>query len=378
MQADQLKQSLKSEALRLGFDFAAVSPAVELNGYSKLKAWLEKGFHGEMDYLETRREAYRHPAGVLPEVKSVVMLGMSYHFDVTSFPRAPTRGRIARYAWSGVDYHDVIFKKLKQLCKFGKSIDPEMSIRGVVDTAPLLEREVAQMAGLGWHAKNTMLINREFGSWFLLAAILTSIELPADAPMETDHCGTCTACIDACPTDAFVQPGTLDATRCISYLTIEHRSPIPIDLRGQMGDWILGCDICQDVCPWNNKAIVTNREEFAPKSELRPLELADLFLLSDDQFRERFRKTPLWRPKRRGILRNAAIALGNQPSLKGLHSLEVGINDTEPLIRGASAWAIGQHSTVAKEQAVKILRQRQIIEDDEYVVSEIKLAIEDG
>ena len=244
MNASQLTQSLKQEAHRLGFNFAGVAAAVKPHGYTRLNDWIGEGFHGEMEYMETRREVYQHPEGVLPEVRSIMMLGLSYHQNVASLQPEPGAGRVARYAWGQVDYHDLIHKKLKSLCRFARAQKDGLAIRGVVDTAPLLEREFAQLAGMGWHAKNTMLINRELGSWFLIAAILTDEELEVDAPIATDHCGTCTACIEACPTDAFVSPGTLDATKCISYLTIEHRSPIPHELREKMGDWILGCDVC--------------------------------------------------------------------------------------------------------------------------------------
>ncbi len=374
MNTSELTKSLQSEAYRLGFDFVGVARAVEPSGFVRLNGWLEQGFHGEMEYMETRRDAYQHPKGVLPEVRSVMMLGLSYHTDVDSLQHEPGIGRVARYAWGQGDYHDIIHKKLKQLCRTARELNGDISIRGVVDTAPLLEREFARLAGMGWHAKNTMLINRELGSWFLIAAILTDAELEPDTPMETSHCGTCTACIEACPTDAFVEPGTLDANKCISYLTIEHRSPIPLDLRGQMGDWILGCDVCQDVCPWNNKAQKSKNVEFMPVDELRPLDLHSLFRLDDDQFRAQFRKTPLWRPKRRGILRNAAIALGNQPSEEGLSSLALGINDVETLIRGASAWAIGKHRP-SYPAATSLLEKRLEIETDAEVVNEIKFAM---
>jgi epoxyqueuosine reductase len=375
MQTSNLTESLKQEAKKLGFGFAGVSPAVAPNGFVRLESWLEHGFHGEMDYMETRRDAYRSPAGVLPNVRSILMLAMSYHLDVASLPHQPGKGRVARYAWGQGDYHDLIHRKLKQLCRHARSLDENISIRGVVDTAPLLEREFAQLTGMGWHAKNTMLINRELGSWFLIAAILTDAELVPDAAMSTNHCGTCTACIEACPTDAFVEPGSLDATKCISYLTIEHRSPIPLELRSQMSDWILGCDVCQDVCPWNRKAAVSEQEFFQPDDSLRPLDLHELFRMDDTQFRARFRKTPLWRPKRRGILRNAAIALGNNPSAKGLESLSLGLNDGEPLVRGACAWAIAQHSD-SWERKLRLLTDRLESEQEPMVIDEIETAIE--
>jgi len=197
--------------------------------------------------------------------------------------------------------------------------------------------------------------------------------LEYDTPIQTDHCGTCTACLDACPTDAFVEPHVLDATKCISYLTIEHRSQIPESIRPQMGNWILGCDVCQEVCPWNRKAPLSSEPAFAPLAEHNPIELRALFDLDDDGFRERFRKTPLWRPKRRGILRNAAIALGNFPAEGNVAPLEKGLNDCEPLIRGASAWALGQH---AEKLARTCLDKRMAIEADPSVRVEIESAVE--
>jgi epoxyqueuosine reductase len=268
---------------------------------------------------------------------------------------------------------------LKDLKRFAGGLTNEdnepVSARGVVDTAPLLEREFAQLAGLGWAAKNTMLISPKQGSWFLLAALLLDQPLEHDTPFEGYHCGTCTACLDACPTDAFVQPGKMDATRCISYLTIEHRSPIPIELRSKMDNWILGCDICQEVCPWNRKAAVSSEPTFQPREDFNPLSLHELFWLTDDQFRARFRKTPLWRPRRRGILRNAAIALGNRPSTENLEPLTRGLGDPEPLVRGASAWALGQHRMVSNRG---VLHDRLQIEDDPTVRDEITQAMQES
>ena len=380
MNPAQLAQSLKAEACQQGFDFVGIAPALDARGYSRFNNWLDDGFYGEMEYLQTRRIAYQHPRGVLPEARSVMMLAMSYHTDQASADCQPGRGRIARYAWGQVDYHDYIHKKLKLLCRSINGHLPDATVRGVVDTAPLLEREFAQLAGLGWHAKNTMLIHPKLGSWFLIAAVLLDVELEYDAPFEAAHCGTCTACIAACPTDAFVKPGVMDATRCISYLTIEHRSPIPVEFRPMMQDWILGCDICQNVCPWNNKAQTTSHEVFEPLPELTPLDLHGLFRLDDDGFRARFRKTPLWRPKRRGILRNAAIALGNNPSAKGLETLGLGIKDSEPLVRGAAAWAIDQHRLVPEfaVDSQSLLRDAVASESDPIVVDEIEQAIAAG
>ncbi len=364
----ELTQSLKSEARRLGFAHAGCSPAADVVTMPHLNNWLDAGMNGEMEYMQTRRDAYRHPRSVMESVVSVLVLALPYQ-TTAPVTEQPLSGRIARYAWGTSDYHDVIHKRLKQLCKFAQTLDDDVVTRGVVDTAPLLEREFAQKSGMGWAAKNTMVINREIGSYFFLAALLINQPLEYDDPFVADHCGTCTACLDACPTDAFVSPRVLDANKCISYLTIEHRSPIDVELRPQMGDWILGCDICQEVCPWNRKPEPMGETVFEPQEQFNPLSLVELFDLTDDAFRTRFRKTPLWRPKRRGILRNAAIALGNEANPDAVTALCKGLNDGEPLVRGASAWALRQiNSPVGKEQ----LQLRESVEGDKYVLSEIR------
>jgi len=367
MNPNQLTKSLKQEAERLGFDISGACAAVTPTGFHQFVDWLDQGFAGEMNYLEDRKEAYEHPSHVLPGAMSILMLGLNYQ-TAPAVQSTSGTGRIARYAWSNVDYHDLVHKKLKQLKRFVKDLDPSIGVRGVVDTAPLLEREFAELAGIGWRAKNTLLINKTAGSWFFLAALLLDVPLQYDEPMVTNHCGTCTACIDACPTDAFVQPHVLDATQCISYLTIEHRTAVPTALRSKMQDWILGCDICQEVCPWNRKAPLSQEADFQPLDGHNPIELRSLFQLTDDQFRERFRKTPLWRPKRRGILRNAAIALGNTPNQDNLDALALGLTDSEPLVRGATAWALGNHHY---DRASEILKQALGLEPMDEVRQEI-------
>lgn len=373
MTPPKLTQSLKAEANRLGFELTGACPAGSPLGFEKFSQWLDAGYAGEMHYLEERKEAYRDPESVHPGTVSLLMLGMNYQTEIPK-PTSPGTGRVARYAWGTADYHDVIHKRLKQLKTFVRSIDETINVRGVVDTAPLLEREFAELAGIGWRAKNTLVINKHNGSWFLLAALLLDVELEYDSPIQTDHCGTCTACIDNCPTDAFVSPHVLDATKCISYLTIEHRSPIPKEIRSQMGDWILGCDVCQEVCPWNQKSSLSNEPSFEPIGDHNPIDLRKFFSLTDGQFRARFRKTPLWRPKRRGILRNAAIALGNRPHNDNIAPLSLGLGDVEPLIRGASAWALGRHEN---EQAQSLLKSQLKNEPDSIVREEIADALKD-
>lgn len=330
-----------------------------------------------MAYFESRRDAYRHPAAILDGVRSLVAL--AYPYPAARFRElSPGEGKLARYVWSGLDYHDVLHPKLKSLCKLISDARPGSRSRGVVDTAPLLEREIAQQAGLGWIGKNTLLLNRREGSYFFLCCLLTDVELPYDTSHDTAHCGSCTACLDACPTDAFTQPGVLDASRCISYLTIEHRGPIPIEFRSPIGDWLFGCDVCQEICPWNRKrarpSLADSPSDASPQPAEVPwdgMELGELFRLDEQAFRARFRSTPLWRTRRRGILRNAAIVLGNQRCPQSVDALVLGLSDADPIVRGASAWALGQIGTEAAREA---LAKRQRIEVERIVIEEINAA----
>ena len=326
-----------------------------------------------MLYLEARRDAYHDPQLVLEGARSVVMLGMAYRSEQPREPAAG-QGRVSRYAWGASDYHQVIRDRLHKLADAIRGLAPESKTRCVVDTAPLLERDFARLAGLGWIGKNTLLINKPQGSFFFLAAVLTDLELDYDEPFAADHCGSCTACLDACPTDAFPQPYVLDARRCISYLTIELRDAIPAELRSGMGDWLFGCDVCQDVCPWNNKAPQSSEPAFQPLTERNPLQLASLFELDEQEFRRQFRHTPLWRSHREGLLRNAAIVLGNQQAAEALPALVKGLDDSHALVRGASAWALGRYE---QTPALEALHHRQREETDAEVLREIELAIAD-
>jgi len=324
--------ALKAEARRLGFELVGIAPAVTPAGIHDFVDWLDRGYAGQMEYLERREEAYAHPKHVLDGVRSVVMLGINYNTQApvrrgngrreeASSTREPAAGeranapaipaRIARYALGSADYHDVIREKLRDLAEFLRCESPGAKARGVVDTAPLLERDFARLAGLGWFGKNTMLIHKRLGSWFFLAALLVDIELEYDTPHTASHCGTCTRCLDACPTQAFVEPYVLDARRCISYLTIEHRGPIPEEFHSQMGNWLFGCDICQEVCPWNRKAPATGEPAFRPQSDLQSVDAAELLTLSEEAFRRRFGPTALARPGRDGLVRNAGIVAAN-------------------------------------------------------------------
>ncbi|HEY3391694.1 MAG TPA: tRNA epoxyqueuosine(34) reductase QueG [Lacipirellulaceae bacterium] len=366
-----MTRHIKEQAGELGFSLFGVCPAAPPAGLARFDEWLAAGYAGQMHYLADRRDAYADPSSILDGARSVVMLAMNYR---TAEPDAPGggEGRVSRYAWGEADYHDLLRDRLKRLADFLREQEPAAKARGVVDTAPLLEREFAQLAGLGWVGKNTLLINRQRGSWFFLAALLTDIELAYDAAHEADHCGTCRACLDACPTSAFPQPYVLDASRCISYLTIELREAVPRDLRAGMGDWLFGCDVCQDVCPWNSRAPQSREAVFEPRADSNPIDLAGLFELDEEAFRRRFRNTPLWRAKRRGLLRNAAIVLGNRPTRDAIPALIRGLNDHEPLIRGACAWALGRHPCAATAES---LDRRLEVETDTEVVREIEEAI---
>jgi epoxyqueuosine reductase len=340
----QLTNDLKAEVGGLGFPLAGICPAVTpAETIQQLRQWLAAGYAGEMSYIGERLPAYADPNRVLEGARSVVMLAFPYRTTEPNEPKAG-EGRIARYAWGEADYHDVLHQKLKQLATWLQERVPEAKVRGVVDSAPIMEREFALLAGLGWIGKNTLLLNRTWGSYFFLSALLTDLELAYDEPFAADHCGTCRACLDACPTDAFPSPYVLDATRCISYLTIELREAIPENLRAGLGDWVFGCDICQDVCPWNRctPQPTADQTSFEPLADTNPLALLSLFDLSDDQFRERFRRTPLWRAKRRGILRNAAIVLGNQRCQAALPLLRRAEECEEPLVSEVCLWAITQ------------------------------------
>ena len=333
--ATTLAERLKAEARARGFGLVGIAPATEADGFPHLQSWLERGYAGEMEYLRRTVELRRHPRAVLEGVRSVVMLGLEYFPPPGPRPDTAT-GRVAKYA-QGPDYHRLLWDRLNELSTWLEQESPGCTAHGVTDTAPILERDFARRAGLGWVGKNTMLIHPERGSFFFLATLLTDLELPADPPFATTHCGTCTACLDACPTQAFPQPMVLDATRCISYLTIEHRSAIPAELRPAMGHWLFGCDVCQDVCPWNRRA---KPGSFPHDSSLEAIDPRDLFAMDPATFTKRFKPTSLFRPRRTAMLRNAAIVLGNTGDTSALPVLEKAMATEAEVVREAAAWAI--------------------------------------
>ena len=338
--AFSLENRLKERALALGFELAGIASAQPADTFDRLRAWLDQGYAGAMDYMVRHALARRHPSSILPNVRSVVMVGMNYSRQSAAGSRQSS-AQVARYA-RGLDYHRVLRKKLKLLLEWLQAEVPGCHGRCVVDTAPLLERDFARRAGLGWFGKNTMLLNRRLGSYFFLGALLLDIELKPDAVHETSHCGTCTACLDACPTQAFPTPGQLDSRRCISYLTIELRGPIDKELRPLMGDWLFGCDVCQEVCPWNRKASASDEPAWQARPDLESIDHKELLGLSDEEFRRRFRGTAFLRTGRGGLLRNAAIVLGNRRDAAALPALRRALDDADPVVREAAQWAIGQ------------------------------------
>ncbi len=360
-----LADRLKDRAHALGFELVGIAPAADADGFDRLRDWLDRDFAGEMAYMQRQAEARRHPASILPAVRSVLMVGLNYKLERSEAEKGTgplnakgpvpfsASGGIALYAL-GQDYHDVLRGKLNELLEWVQTEAPGTKGRGVVDTAPLLERDFARRAGLGWFGKNTMLIDKRLGSFFFLGALLLDLELPADAPFSADHCGTCTACLDACPTQAFAGPYELDARRCISYLTIELHGPIPEELRPGIGPWLFGCDVCQDVCPWNRKSPPGREPALQPAGEKgtgpfafrgpvpfsRAADPIELLGLTEEAFRRRFRGTALWRTKRQGLVRNAAIVLGNSGDQRALPALEKATRDDDPVIQDAARWAI--------------------------------------
>jgi len=307
-----LTQRIKSKALELSFSKIGICQAVGLaEEGERLQMWLRHGYHGEMKYMERNVEKRVDPRNILPGAKSVVSVAMNYYTDVKHSSNRAT-GKISRYAW-GEDYHDILKERLEALLVFIKSECPEAECRVYVDTGPVMDKAWAVRAGIGWQGKHTNVITREFGSWVFLGEVILNLELEYDEP-TADYCGTCTLCIEACPTHAIVQPYVLDSNLCISYLTIELKSEreFPDELKPKIGNWIFGCDICQDVCPWNIKfAQETNEKGFYPRKENVEPKLDELVHITQEEFKKRFRKSPVKRAEREGFIRNVRVAIEN-------------------------------------------------------------------
>lgn len=380
-----LSQQIQKRAHDLGFELVGITPAEQSQTIQRYRQWIENGYAGKMGYLEKHLPLKEDTRRLLQEAKSIISLAMNYY--TIDPPKAqaenPSRGQISRYAW-GDDYHDVIRKRLLDLVDFIKTTgETHLKSRVFVDSGPVLEREYAQKAKLGWIGKNTNLINWRSGSWYFLAEVLVSIDLVSidsvslELEGETEtlrgSCGTCTKCLEACPTDAFIEPNLLDSRLCISYLTIELKDSIPKELRSKMGNLIFGCDICQEVCPWNSKAVSTAEPAFQPRDGNLAPELLSLVNMTQAEFSEKYRGSPIKRAKRRGFLRNVIVAIGNWGSRAAVPALKKALLDDEPLIRGHAAWALGQIGGKSAEQAL----QKQLqLEDDLGVTSEIQDALQ--
>ena len=372
-----LTKFVKAEAERLGFDLVGITSPEPPPHYAIYQRWLERGHHGEMAYMGTERNRNRRadPKNILPECRSILVLGIRYPDPASQAPSGDNLyGRVASYAW-GDDYHDKLVEKMEALVeaietKAGRPIPN----RWYTDTGPILERDFAQRAGLGWIGKNTCLIHPEKGSYFFLAEILLGIELEVDAPFTADRCGSCTRCIEACPTDCILPDRTVDATRCISYLTIELKGSIPKDMRAQMEDWVFGCDICQIVCPWNERFSTPEGDTaFAPRSGVPYPDLIEELALTPQAFNRKFKGSPVKRTKRRGYLRNVAVVLGNHGNPEAIPALTRALRtDPEPLVRAHAAWALGQIDASAARESLRAARQN---EDHAGVLEEIRGAL---
>ncbi|MDI4234303.1 tRNA epoxyqueuosine(34) reductase QueG [Bradyrhizobium sp. Arg237L] len=337
-----LKSALEHEARALGFDCIGVTDPGAIGGAAKyFREFLDLGGHGDMDWLAAHPERRSDPRVLWPGVRSIIILGVNYGPDQNPLDilKHRERGAISAYA-QGDDYHDVIKKRLKTLARWLVAASGD-DVKVFIDTAAVMEKPLAQAAGLGWQGKHTNLVSRDFGSWLFLGAIFTASELPRDSA-DIDHCGSCTACQDICPTAAFPAPYKLDARRCISYLTIESKGPIPREFRKAIGNRIYGCDDCLAVCPWNKFAQAGREAKLAAREELRAPVLADLVRLDDAAFRALFSKSPVKRIGRNRFVRNVLIAIGNSDDAALAGEAERLLDDASPLVRGAAVWALSQ------------------------------------
>ncbi|KJC47457.1 4Fe-4S ferredoxin [Bradyrhizobium sp. LTSP885] len=339
---DDLKAALTREARALGFDQIGVTdPGATAQAGKYFLEFLDSGGHGDMDWLAANPERRADPRVLWPGVRSIIMLGVNYGPDANPLESLKRRssGTISAYA-QGDDYHDVIKKRLKTLARWLAAISGD-EVKVFVDTAAVMEKPLAQAAGIGWQGKHTNLVSREFGSWLFLGAIFSASDLPRDSS-DTDHCGSCTACQDICPTAAFPAPFKLDARRCISYLTIENKGPIPREFRKAIGNRIYGCDDCLAVCPWNKFAQEGREAKLAARDALRAPALVDLARLDDAAFRALFSKSPVKRIGRDRFVRNVLIAIGNSGDADLADEARRLLDDTSPLVRGAAVWALSQ------------------------------------
>lgn len=373
-----LTRKAKEEARRLGFNLAGVTtphPPPHLDVYER---WLANGHHAGMSYLSSERARLRRadPRLILPECRAILVLGLNYLPSKRLKNLQPDAMlQIASYAL-GIDYHDVLIPRIEQIVdSLCKEAGREVQARIYTDTGPLLERELAQRAGLGWIGKNTCLIHPSHGSFLLLAEALLDLPLIPDQPFTADRCGTCTRCIEACPTACILPDRTIDAGRCISYLTIEERGSIPAELRPHIHNWVFGCDICQQVCPWNQRfAEPTHDQAFQPRPNLLDPQLTDFLALDTQHWSQTLQGSPLLRAKRSGLMRNAAIVAGNARASGNIGALSrVLFHDAEPLVREHAAWALG---AIGNEKAIDALKRAQRTEQHPQVLLEIETSLE--
>lgn len=382
--AEVLAAAIKAEAQRLGFQLSGITtpdPPPHLGVYEN---WLAQGRQASLHYLATERARQRRadPRLILPDCRSILVLGIRYFSPQSKALAAENAAavhapscRVAAYA-RGDDYHEVLVERMQVLVEYIENlVGRPVANRYYTDTGPVLERDLAQRAGLGWIGKNTCLIHPRQGSYFLLAEILLDLDLPADDPFESDHCGSCRRCLEACPTQCILPDRTLDAGRCISYLTIELKEQIPADLRGAVGDWVFGCDICQQVCPWNQRfAGEEGDAAFTPRPKALDVQLMDELRLTPHDFNLKFKTSPVRRAKRRGYLRNVAVALGNARDEGAVDVLgEVLESEVEVLVRAQAAWALGQIGGEAARARLAAARQ---LETDPEVLAEIEAALQ--
>ena len=367
-----LSAQIKEAAQRLGFELVGISPMRPAPHEQSFAQWLREGLAGNLDYMQRTESLRRDPRELVPWAVSIISVGMNYYSGYSRpVESSEPRGWISRYAW-GDDYHNLMKGKLEALLEsIGQFHDGNIQGKAFVDSGPALERDFAGIAGLGWIGKNTHLISPKKGSWFFLGELFVDLPLAYDRPIR-DRCGRCDLCLKACPTGAFVGPYVLDARRCISYLTIELKDWMPRSLRPLVGNHIFGCDICQEVCPYNVKALPTAEIAFQPRSGLHAPELIAFLSLSEAEFRQRFRASPILRAKRRGFLRNVAVALGNLKALDAVPALIRSLDDEESVVRGHVAWALGQ---IGAQTALDPLHRRLRAENDADVQEELREAI---
>jgi epoxyqueuosine reductase len=365
----KLTEEIRAQARRAGFDKLGISRAEKLDDRNGLQEWLAKGQHGEMHWMGANPEKRINPSRVLAEAKSVIALALNYYTPIQHSSQ-PEHGKISRYAW-GEDYHKVLKERLKDLAK--RIVELEPAARGLYysDTGPLMDKAWAHKGGIGWIGKHSNLITRTLGSWVFLGEILLNLELEYDRE-DRNYCGTCRRCIDACPTKAIVAPYVVDSRLCISYLTIELRGAIPIELRHLVGTRIFGCDDCQDVCPWNRFAQPSSEKAFFPQECNRAPLLIPLMRMTESEFRERFRNSPVRRTKHIGFLRNVAVALGNSKDPAAVPVLrDALLKHSEPLVRAHAAWALGE---IGGKNSGRALKKASRAETNASVLEEVQLA----